>query len=321
MPLLTIQIVGWNNEQVLTPGLKALAAIPKGEVEIRFIDNGSTDNSVDLVKKMLPETDIVELKTNTGFAYAHNVGFSQCTTEFVLVLNPDIEIQWEGLKKLLKAFEDPSVAAVQGKLLRQEKSANGEALLDSAGIMLSKALNGIERGSYEEDRGQYEQQADILAVTGACGMYRMSALKTVDHGVRDGVFEIFDNAFFAYKEDVDLGWRLKRAGWTSLYLPIFVAHHSRSLGRRGFMNWGLSPKTIYTRMRSPRTRYSFRNWIWMMAKNMTFKQELKAELFIDARLATFFCLSLLYPPFFKVWLETLHGLPEMFRKRHHTLTK
>ena len=59
----------------------------------------------------------------------------------------------------------------------------------------------------------------------------------------------------------------------------------------------------------------------MLVKNMTFKQELKAEVFIDARLFTFLILSLLYLPFFAVWLETIKGLPRMFQKRQHILTK
>jgi len=319
MALLTIQIVGWNSASVLEPGLRALAGISGDEAEICYIDNASTDGSVDVVRRVLPQARIMELPRNIGFAHAHNIGFSQCATPFVLTHDPDAEIDWNGIKKLLRTFSDPSVGAVQGKILRREGSSAGAAVLDSTGIILTRSLNGAERGSYEEDTGQYAERSAITAVTGACGIYRLEALKAVAHARENGVLEIYDHDFFAYKEDVDLGWRLQRAGWSSVYVPIFMAYHQRTLGRRGSLNWGMSIPTIYARLQNPRTRYSIRNWLWMLAKNMTFAQDLKAEVFIDARLCAFFILSLLYPLLFGVWVETLEGMPRMLAKRKKIL--
>lgn len=309
-PQLTIQIVGWNSAKTLPATLAALKNIPPDEVIIRYLDNASQDDSISLVRQNLPQADIISLPANRGFAGAHNLGFSQCTTPYVLTCDPDMQLDWEGIKQLLAFLNDPKIAAVQGKVLRPDGK------IDSTGIKLSLALNGLERGANEEDRGQYDAEAAIIAVTGAAGLYRLKALQQVAHTPPvEGVSEVFDKDFFAYKEDVDLGWRLNKAGYKVLYVPIPMGTHARTLGRRGVFNWGLNPKETYNRLRSPRTRYSFRNWLWMITKNVTLKQELVSEIFILSRLFAFFLLNLAYPPFFKVWLETIQGIPKMLDKR------
>lgn len=311
-PQITIQIVGWNSAKPLRSGVDILAAMPRDQVIIRYIDNASTDDSIATVRKHLPLTEIIANKENIGFAAAHNLGFTKCTTPYVLTHDPDVRLKWDSIQQLLEAFNDPKVAAVQGKLTRAET----HNVIDSAGIILTLALNGKERGAGEIDTGQYDKPAELTAVTGACGLYRMEALQSVAH--EDNVknpLEVFDSDFFAYKEDVDLGWRLKNAGWKSLYLPIVMGTHARTLGARGFMNWGMNPKKIYDRLRSPRTRYSLRNYIWMLVKNITWKQEFVHETFILVRFGSFFLLSILYPPLLGVWLEALQGIPNMIRKR------
>lgn len=295
MTPLTIQLVGWNHRPQLEAGLKALAALPVDEVITRYLDNGSTDGSAELVKRLLPRVEIIELGRNTGFAYAHNDGFRRTTTPYILIHNPDLVIDWDGIKKLLHAFTDPTVGAVQGKIMRSQTSD----IIDSAGIILTKALNGVDRGAGKIDRGQYEVQVDVAAATGACALYRMTALKAVEY---------FDEDFFSYKEDVDLGWRMQKAHWRSVYVPIIAGYHHRYLKA-----WRLS--NFYARLKDPRTRYSLRNWVWMVAKNVSFTQELKAEPFIIGRLVVWLGLSFLYPPLFKAWREILQSWPRMVAKR------
>lgn len=290
----TIQIVGWNSAGELPRLLGSLRRFNPADYIFRYIDNASRDSSVALVRQNLAAADIIQLETNTGFAGGHNVGFARCTTPFVMVLNPDVELVPEALPELLKAFEDPLVAAVQGKLMRDEK------IIDSDGIVMTAALNGGERGAGEKDVGQYDTQTKVAATTGACSIYRLEALQKVAH--QKG--EIFDTDFFAYKEDVDLGWRLRRRGFKCLYVPVTVGYHGRGL-----------KLPIYQRLKDPRTRYSIRNWVWMLVKNLAWQEDLRHELFIDARLFALFLLTLLYPPLFTVWFETLRGIPKMIKKR------
>lgn len=311
-PKLSIQIVGWNSAKVLPAALAALDKIPEGEAVIHYIDNGSADASVPLVQQLLPHAQITRLSRNEGFAWAHNQGIAVCQTPFILLHDPDVQINWQGIVSLLKYFDNPRLGAIQGKLFRAEHRGVWR-VIDSAGIRLSLALNGIERGSNQVAANQYNEEENIIAVTGACGLYRTAALQSIAYSPQ----EYFDNAFFSYKEDVDLGWRLSNARWQVRYVPIFMGTHYRTLGRRGVLNWGLNPVAIYRRLRSPRTRYSIRNWVWMIAKNASPLQLLVSGIPVLLRLGTFVFLSIVYPPLFTVWFEVLTGLPTCFLRRFY----
>lgn len=304
--LLTIQILGWNGEKHLRATAEALSRVPKDAADIRYIDNGSTDTSLSIIRELLPNADILQLEKNIGFAAAHNLGISKCTTPFILTLDQDQEIIWDGIEKLVEAMQvNPKFGAVQGKLYRK----SGEKIIDSAGIIQTLSFNGKEIGSNEPDTEQYEKATNLLAVTGGCGLYRVEALKQV---AQDG--EIFDEKFFAYKEDVDLGWRLNNMGWHVQYIPVLASYHARTLGKRGAFNWGLSLKNIHERINSPRTRWSLRNYMWMIAKNASTREIFFHWPFIKTRLFTFFILSLFSKQLFPVWKETWVELQEMREK-------
>jgi len=347
--LLTIQILGWNGEAHLRETARSLANIPADVAHILYIDNGSNDNSVAIIQEILPHAEILKLEKNIGFAAAHNIGIARCATPFVLTLDQDQEIIWEGIEKLLEAMQkNPKLGAVQGKVYRQSSSPHpspllskerGSTAIDSAGIIQTFSLNGKERGANEPDTGQFDEPADLLAVTGGCGLYRVEALKSVAQHRRvipasepestsswipgqardDNEFgEIFDEAFFSYKEDVDLGWRLNNAGWQVQYIPVLVSYHARTLGKRGFLNWGLNISEIKKRVNSPRTRWSLRNYVWMIAKNASTKQIFLYWPFVKMRLLVFFVLSLFSKELFGVWKETFAGLKMMREKGKST---
>jgi len=174
-----------------------------------------------------------------------------------------------------------------------------EKQIDSAGVALSLALNGVERGAGEPDIGQFSVMEQVKAVTGAAAIYRMSALRDIVFGEN----EIFDEDFFAYKEDVDLGWRLNNREWKVLFVPVGIGVHKRSFGKKTDLSWKFRLKSFYKRISDVRTRYSLRNWVWTTVKNATFKQMFLHELFFDARLLVFFIFSLggmpsfVYPAF------------------------
>lgn len=311
---LTIQIVGFNGAQHLQRAVAALRKIPQEEAEFRYIDNGSSDSSVQIVRQALPQADIVVRTVNTGFTGGHNLGFSLCTTPYVLVHDQDVVIEWENIKMLLNVFQDTQVAAVQGKLYR----ADARQTFDTAGIVQTLSLNGIDRGANEEDHGQFNESAHILAAQGACALYRTEALLAVAHTraeLYQEVPDIFDEDFFAYKDDTDLGWRLSTAGWKVLYQPVVAGYHARTLGKRGIGGWGLNPKTIYERLQGARTRYSLRNYCWMIVKNVNVGQLMVHSPFILGRLWVFFMLTLMYPPLLSVWKEIWQGIPKMLAKR------
>ena len=307
--ILTIQILGWNSAAHL-PALLATLTPHAGEVQVRYIDNASEDNSVALVQAALPDADIVRVSENTGYCGGHNIGFARCTTPFVLTVNPDTKLDWPGIKKLVEVLQHNATAgAGQGLLLRSQTPP----VIDSAGIMRTITLNGVDRGTGMALEDFTVAPTEIDAATGACALYRMEALKAVAYGSYEiaghEALEVFDKDFFAYKEDVDLGWRLQRALWVTIFIPVTVAIHPRQLHA--------DTKTSLAWITDTRTALSLRNYMWMIAKNATGKQLLLHELFIDARLIFFFLISLLYWPLLPVWVETLRGLPDMLHKRSY----
>lgn len=304
--LLTIDVLGWNGAEHLEATAKALATIPQEYVHICYIDNGSTDNSISIIEEILPHADIIRLEENIGFAAAHNKAILRCQTPYVLTLDQDQVVAWEGIQKLIDVMQlNPQLGAVQGKLYRKQGTPD-HPLIDSAGIVQSLALNGIERGSNEADMGQYEKEEELLAVTGGCGLFRTEALRNID---------MFDTDFFAYKEDVDAGWRLHKAGWEVRYIPVLASYHGRTLGKRGIFNWGITPSEITKRANNMRTKYSLRNYIWMLAKNASAKDILVHSPFIAVRLFVLFIISLFSPTMFAAWREAFAGVGKMRRKR------
>lgn len=311
--LLTIQILGWNSSKQLKLLLPTLVPYAD-DVVIRYIDNASTDDSVALVTAAMPNADIVSLSKNTGYTNGHNIGFTRCTTPYVLVVNPDVTLNWDSVVGVLEeAKKYPAWGAIQGILLRP----GTPVIVDSAGIMRTLTFNGREIDAGDEYTAKKYTQRSVDAVTGACALYSMAALRKVAYGEYEIeqtlALEVFDKDFFAYKEDVDLGWRLQQNGFHNICLPIEIGTHYRQL-RSG---WGHSIHTIKNRLKNRRTQLSFRNYLWMVAKNAPVGQLLLRELFVDLRLLLFFLLSLLYWPFFSVWADALHGLPNMLHKRSH----
>lgn len=317
-PNITTQLLGWNSAKVLAKTLPALAAIPAEQSIFRYIDNNSEDDSIAIVKKYLPQAEIIALPKNVGFTGGHNVGLAACTTPYVLVLNPDVTIQWTGITRLLAVFEkNPRLAAIQGLLLRPGQPQ----IVDSAGIVRTITLNGVDRGAGKPTGTAFTTPTQLDAVTGACSVFRMSALTHVTHGEYSSggyaATEVFDRDFFAYKEDVDLGWRLQTAGWQVAFEPVSVGVHGRQLQPQGRFGWKMEPAAILARLRNQRTRMSLRNYIWLVVKNASWTQLLFHEVFIDFRLSLFFLISLVYWPLLLVWPEALRGIPNMLHKRSH----
>jgi len=176
---------------------------------------------------------------------------------------------------------------------------------------MTRTLNGIDRGAGVADRGQYEEPAELAAVTGAAGIYRLQALREAAYGG----LEVFDEKFWAYKEDVDLGWRLRLAGWRVVYLPVLTAYHTRAVGPQTAAAWSWQPQRLLARLRDRRTALSLRNWVWMLTKNMTFRTAPVYAAAAGVRLLAFAVITMVYWPLLPAWAETLRGIPAMLRRR------
>jgi len=214
-----VVIVTWNAEDWLAGCLDSLARLERRPEQIVVVDNASRDASARIAAARAPETTLVRLERNEGFCRANNLGIARTASPFVLVLNPDTRLAPDFLERLLPAFDDRGVGIATGKLLRFD-----EATIDSAGQRLGRSRQPKDRGYGRRDRGQYERDEEVFGACGAAALYRRAMLDDVaDPG---GAF--FDEAFFAFVEDLDLAWRARRRGWRALYCHRAVAFHARS---------------------------------------------------------------------------------------------
>lgn len=225
-------IINFNSEKLLKTCLASVQAL-RGKKEVVFLDNASSDGSVAFVQKHFPDVRLVLNTVNSGYAGAANQAVSVSRGEYILILNPDIVFEPEYAEILLRHMErDSKIGAIIGKLRKYDFAAGKKTdVIDSAGLVMYRSRRCVDRGQGEEDRGQYDEAGEVFGVTGACPLYRRSALEDCRIGGNAGNGgEIFDNDFFMYKEDVDISWRMGMFGWKSFYEPAALAYHGRGTG-------------------------------------------------------------------------------------------
>ena len=220
--VVTVALVTWNSAQWLRRCLDCIARQTHRDIELIVADNASSDESVALAGHQAKR--IIRNDTNRGFSAAMNQILATATGEFVQLVNPDAFLEPDYVERLLKAFDeaDVSFAMATGKLLRDDGSG-----IDSLGIRMTRSGRHLD---ITEASGLGPRASEVFGVSGAAAMYRMSFLRDV---AIDG--EIFDEDFFAYREDADLAWRGRLFGYRAMVVPDAVARHVRRVTpeRRG----------------------------------------------------------------------------------------
>ena len=199
--------------------LPSVVAHTKG-AEIIVADNGSTDNSLEVLAKEFPDVKTIVLEKNYGFAEGYNRAIEQVDSEYVVLLNSDVEVPEAWLNPLLAYLDAHSdVAAVQPKIRSWIRRTHFEHA-GAAGGYLSKLYFPYCRGRIlwhvEEDKGQYDTEAEVDWTSGACMCVRTKVYKECGG---------LDAAFFAHMEEIDLCWRTRNAGWRLVCLPQSVVYH------------------------------------------------------------------------------------------------
>jgi GT2 family glycosyltransferase len=162
--------------------------------EIVFVDNGSSDGSVGFIQEHYPRVRIVETGKNLGFAGGINAGIRVARGEFILTLNNDTRADPHFLEEIRKPFlQDPKTGMCGSKMVFPDGRIN------STGICISRSGAAWDRGIYEPDTEQYETSEMIFGPCAGAALYRRSLLDEVG---------LFDEDFFMYMEDVDLGTSL-----------------------------------------------------------------------------------------------------------------
>ncbi|MBI4138770.1 glycosyltransferase family 2 protein [Candidatus Uhrbacteria bacterium] len=277
---LVVNIVTWNSRWYL-PGLFAsLDDQETREFTVTVVDNASNDGTPTWLQEQRPDAVLLRNARNQGFARAHNQAITLALSRwehqdldrrYVLVANPDLEFS-PGALRILTAYMEahPSVGSCGPKLLRafvnadidpETAEATRSDQIDSMGLCIFKSRRVVDRGAGEIDRGQYDDAPEVFGLSGACVLYRASALLAAKTGE-----EFFDEDFFAYKEDVDLAWRLRSLGFDAHVVPNAVVWHYRRVPSSQDRSWlgALQAR----RFRSPFVNFlSTRNHGWTIVKN------------------------------------------------------
>jgi len=225
---ISVVVVTWNRRNLLRSCLQSLTLQNLNQpFEVVVIDNGSDDGSPEMVLKEYSNStrfrvQLIRNPDNRGFCAANNQGFAASDTEFVALINNDAEAEPDWLEKLTTAFDGrPDVGMAASKILVHEDPRR----IDKAGHLIYPDGQNRGRGSGELDEGQYDRVEEILWPDGCAAMYRRAMLDEIGG---------FDEDFFAYADDAELGLRARIAGWKCLYIPDAVVRHHRgaTLGLR-----------------------------------------------------------------------------------------
>jgi GT2 family glycosyltransferase len=234
----SVVIPTYKDALLLRQSLPIFLEYPPDDVEIVVVNN---DPSQDVRAAVGSQGDdsrvrLVEMGWEAGFARAVNRGIRETSGEFVMFCNADLFPAPTYLAELLAFFKaHPAAGAAIGKLLRYDLETDRPTdVIDSAGLVLSRQRRFMPRGEGERDVGQFDEAVEVFGVDGAATVLRRPALEEIS--VED---EYLDENFFAHKEDHDISWRLRLAGWECWYVPSAVAYHGRTtrgLGSSGYMS-------------------------------------------------------------------------------------
>lgn len=241
--------------------------------EVVVADNGSTDDSLEVLKTEFPSVKTIVLDRNYGFAEGYNRALAQIESTYTVLLNSDVEVTDGWLAPLLDYMDaQPDIAAVQPKIKSWEHKDYFEHAGAAGGFLNSLGYpycRGRVLWKVEEDKGQYDSTVEVDWTSGACMCVRTQVYK--DCGGLDA-------SFFAHMEEIDLCWRMRNNGWRLVCLPQSVVYH---LGG-GSLHYD-SPRKTYL---------NHRNNLLMIRKN---KQHpggvLLVRFFLDYAAAVFYLLQ------------------------------
>lgn len=244
----SIVILNWNGAEMLRRYLPSVVRYCPSDCEVVVADNGSTDESLEILRQEFSGVRLITLPENYGFAEGYNKALEYIESEYVVLLNSDVEVTEGWLSPLLDylashadvAAVQPKIRAWYDKTLFEHAGAAG-GFIDRLGYPYCR---GRIMSELEQDHGQYDTPTDIFWATGACFVTRTALYKEVGG---------LDADFFAHMEEIDLCWRLHSRGYRIMCLPSSVVYH---------LGGGALP------YESPRKTYlNFRNSLFLLYKN------------------------------------------------------
>ena len=250
-----VVILNWNGKKYLQEFLPFLFSSSYPGLKVYVADNGSSDDSIQFLEQAYPNVIIIDNKSNYGFAGGYNIALKSVREELIVLLNSDIEVTPHWIEPAITLFEsDPNIGAIQPKIMdfknRKSFEYAGAAggWIDILGYPFSK---GRVFDKLELDNGQYDNSEEIFWASGAAMFIRKSAFLKAGG---------FDACFFAHQEEIDLCWRMQKAGYKIISCPDSIVYHIGG----GTLSKD-NPRKIYL---------NFRNNLIMLWKNLSMGQVL-----------------------------------------------
>jgi GT2 family glycosyltransferase len=309
----TVCLLTWNGEKYLPAFLNSLLEQTFKSWELLVLDNASADKSVSIINEYYPPAKIIRQKQNIGFAKGNNLLIKWSKSDYVLVVNQDIVLEKNYIQTLVDFLEKhPQAGSSAGQLFYWDfDNYIFTDQVDSFGLKIDK-----RRSVTDWQQGQPGVQVEtqeVFGLSGAAVMYRRKALESVKYRIADEDYEYFDEDFFAYKEDIDLAWRLRLWAWENWLVSETKAYHDRTIAQ----NRSVKDR----RLRGLANKLSYRNHIWVLYKNSFFK-----DLLHDCRFILWYEFKkLIYLMIFerqslKAWKDFIKCYSKMRKKRKYIMT-
>ncbi len=220
--MFSVVIVNWNGKEVLPPCLDSLYNGSRKPAQVIIVDNASGDNSVSLIRERYPQCQLISLENNLGFSGGANRALPLVTEEYLLLLNNDTVLHHHALEEMEKGIAENPECGMFALQIRLD-----DEHLDSAGIGVSP--DGMSKQRYHNEHPSVITEAgnndDYPLPSGCAALYRTELLRR---------YGFFDERFFAYCEDTDLGLRLCRAEAKSMLIKKAVVYHRHSYSHGKF---------------------------------------------------------------------------------------
>jgi len=253
-PSVAIVILNWNGKDFLEKFLPSVMASEYENFSVIVADNASTDSSVSFLKNNYPAIKIISNPVNEGFAKGYNMALKQVLADYYILLNSDVEVSKDWIKPVISLMEsDKKIAACQPKILSFNNKSEFE-YAGASGGWIDKFGYPFSRGrvfdTCENDHGQYNDPEEIFWASGASLFVRSLVFEELNG---------FDEYFFAHQEEIDLCWRMQRAGYKIFAEPSSVVYHVGG----GTLKKGNKRKVFL----------NFRNNLIMLSKNLPLSEK------------------------------------------------
>lgn len=216
--LVSVVIVNYNRKAYLRDCLNAVSAQTRGPLEMIVVDNNSSDGSAEMVRQEFAQVKLIVNQYNALYCRAQNQGIRAAKGDYIICLNNDVVLEKDFVQRLVeRAGSDEKIGMACGKIFLMDKKT-----LDSAGQILGRARNPVERGYKRWDSGLYNEAVYVFSAGGVAPLYKRRMLEEIKIAG-----QYFDESYGMFYEDLDIAWRANLLGWRAFYNPQAIAYHHR----------------------------------------------------------------------------------------------